>query len=175
MLGGNTHPTTITLRRRMMSNLFEAIAPTLATALAGPLAGMATGFISKFFNVSPNTIQEVISNADPVKLKELEYAFKQHLEDNQISIQLAQIDVNKTEATSSNLFVSGWRPSVGWVCVFGLIYSFILQPIISWYSTAHGYVSPPALDLSTLITILGGLLGIGTLRTVEKINGVAAK
>lgn len=88
---------------------------------------------------------------------------------------IAQTDINKVEAASASVFVSGWRPAVGWVCVFGLVYTFIVQPLLSWYSDWQHIHIPPVLDMGTLITLLGGMLGIGSLRTYEKINGVAAK
>ena len=85
----------------------------------------------------------------------------------------AQIEVNKEEAASTSLFVSGWRPAVGWTCVAGLGYSFFGLPLLSWGSTNFGWVIPPALDMSTLLTLLLGMLGLGGLRTKEKIEGVA--
>ena len=86
-----------------------------------------------------------------------------------------QLEVDKVEAANTSLFVSGWRPFVGWVCGFGLVYAFIGQPLLSWASTNFHFAIPPSLDVGTLLTILGGMLGLGGLRTVEKINGVAAK
>lgn len=88
---------------------------------------------------------------------------------------VAQLEINKAEASNPSLFVSGWRPFVGWVCGLGLVYSFIAQPLLSWGSINFHFNVPPSLDLGTLLTILGGLLGLGGLRTVEKINNVAAK
>lgn len=87
---------------------------------------------------------------------------------------MAQIDVNKVEAANASLFVSGWRPAVGWTCVLGLVYSFLMQPLLEWASPGLGLVTmPPKLDMGTLITLLGGMLGIGGLRTVEKLKGVS--
>lgn len=86
-----------------------------------------------------------------------------------------QLEINKAEATNPSVFVSGWRPFVGWVCGFGLVYSFIGQPILAWASVNFNFTIPPTLDLGTLLTILGGMLGLGGLRTVEKVNGVARK
>lgn len=85
-----------------------------------------------------------------------------------------QIEVNKVEAASTNLFIGGWRPAVGWTCVFGLGYSFIGQPLLTWASVNFMWQAPPELDLGTLITLLFGMLGLGSLRTVEKKAGVAA-
>jgi hypothetical protein len=84
-----------------------------------------------------------------------------------------QIDVNKIEAASTSFFVAGWRPAVGWTCVAGLGYSFFGLPILSWGSVNFGWVIPPALDMGTLLTLLLGMLGLGGLRTKEKIEGVA--
>jgi len=85
-----------------------------------------------------------------------------------------QLEINKVEAANPSVFVSGWRPFVGWVCGFGLVYSFIAQPLLAWGSVNWSFVIPPTLDLGTLLTILGGMLGLGSLRTVEKVKGVAA-
>lgn len=92
---------------------------------------------------------------------------------NETSLALAQIEVNKTEAASANLFASSWRPAVGWCCVIGLFYTFLAQPLLAWYSLSHTIAVPPALDMGTLLTLLGGMLGFGVLRTSEKIKGVS--
>jgi len=86
-----------------------------------------------------------------------------------------QLEINKAEATNPSVFVSGWRPFVGWVCGFGLVYSFIGQPLLAWASLSFHFAIPPTLDLGTLLTILGGMLGLGSLRTLEKVNGVERK
>jgi len=86
-----------------------------------------------------------------------------------------QIEVNKAEATNSSIFVSGWRPGVGWTCVFGLAYSFVAQPLLAWGSNIWVIPVPPELDMGTLITLLGGMLGLGGLRTYEKTQGIANK
>lgn len=91
----------------------------------------------------------------------------------------AQIDVNAAEATNPSLFVSGWRPAVGWICAIGCAYGFLFQPFLAWVVLLFGAMihaalpAPPALDMDTLLTLLGGLLGIGGLRTIEKVKGVA--
>lgn len=95
--------------------------------------------------------------------------------ETQVQLAKAQTDINQEEAKNPSLFVSGWRPAVGWTCVLGLIYTFIVQPLLSWYSANGKFSAPPALDMGTLLMLLGGMLGLGGMRTVEKINGVAAK
>jgi len=92
--------------------------------------------------------------------------------DNQLQRDLAQIAVNQEEAKSESLFKSGWRPAVGWVCVIGLLYTYLAQPLLAWASATKGVASPPTLDLGDLIILLGGMLGLGTLRTAEKVKGV---
>lgn len=85
-----------------------------------------------------------------------------------------QQDINRAEAQHRSIFVAGWRPAVGWVCVAGLAYDFLLRPLLGWVAAnVVGWSAPPPLDMTTLLTLLGGLLGLGTLRSVEKIRGVA--
>ena len=80
---------------------------------------------------------------------------------------LAQIEVNKVEAQHDSMFVAGWRPAVGWVCATSLAYSYILSPILAiWFEI-------PTLELGPLMTLLTGMLGMGGLRTYEKLKGVA--
>lgn len=87
---------------------------------------------------------------------------------------MGQLEINKTEAASSSIFVAGWRPASGWICNVGLAYTFMLQPILSWASTIVHIPVPPAIDTNTLMILLGSLLGIGSLRTIDKVKGVAS-
>ena len=87
-----------------------------------------------------------------------------------------QLAVNQAEAASGSLFVAGWRPAIGWICAVGLFYDFLLQPLLPWLiSLVIGKpvsVLPP-LAGETLMTLLFGMLGLGGLRTVEKVKGKA--
>ena len=89
-------------------------------------------------------------------------------------LSLAQIEVNKAEAQSGSLFKGGWRPAVGWVCAIAFLYHFLLKDIIIFVCAFAGVDVPelPEFDMSTLLTVLGGMLGIGTLRTYEKQKGI---
>jgi hypothetical protein len=93
----------------------------------------------------------------------------------ELQISLGQIAINQEEAKSHSLYKSGWRPAVGWVCVFGLAYSFLLQPLLAWVSTIFTTPVPPVLDLGALITLLGGMLGLSINRTFEKVKKVHRK
>ena len=88
--------------------------------------------------------------------------------------QLAQMAINKEEASSGSLFKGGWRPCIGWICGIAFGYHFVLQPVIIFVVTLVGIEIPelPEFDMSTLLTVLGGMLGIGGLRTYEKQKGL---
>ena len=86
----------------------------------------------------------------------------------------AQIEVNKVEAAHKNMFVSGWRPFVGWCCAAALAYHFIFQPILVFVLSLSGItITLPEFDMNSLMTVLLGMLGLGGMRSLEKINGVA--
>jgi len=90
-------------------------------------------------------------------------------------IALAQIEVNKAEAASGSVFKGGWRPFIGWVCGAAFAYHFVLQPVIVFVVATAGVTVPPLpeFDMNSLLTVLGGLLGLGSLRTFEKYKGVS--
>ena len=89
-------------------------------------------------------------------------------------LAMAQIEVNKAEAASGSLFKGGWRPAVGWVCAIAFAYHFILKDLIIFGASFAGAELPelPEFDMGTLLTVLGGMLGIGGLRTYEKQKGL---
>tara|TARA_B100000287_G_scaffold428590_1_gene480259 strand:+ start:804 stop:1199 length:396 start_codon:yes stop_codon:yes gene_type:complete len=87
---------------------------------------------------------------------------------------LAQLEINKAEAASGSIFKGGWRPFIGWVCGVAFAYHFILQPILIFILATFSVSLPnlPEFDMSTLLPVLGGMLGIGGLRTYEKQKGL---
>ncbi len=133
----------------------------------GALASAASGIVDKFF---PDKTQREKDEA----AREMQRIM------NDYNLQSAQTDINKIEAASTNWFVAGWRPAVGWVCALGLLYQFLLMPVLNGVITALiailGHPAIPAvfvtLDSATLLTCLSGLTGLATLRTVEKHQGV---
>lgn len=86
-------------------------------------------------------------------------------------INKAQMEVNKVEAGHNSIFVSGWRPFTGWICATALGYHFILQPLLAFVLYANGVeIVLPVFDMGTLTTILLGMLGLGGMRSLEKVQ-----
>jgi len=85
-----------------------------------------------------------------------------------------QIDINKEEAKSRNIFIAGWRPFVGWTCGLALFWHFLGLPvtlfITGWFNLQHPPL--PEFDMQSLMTVLLGMLGLGGMRTFEKFKGV---
>ena len=112
--------------------------------------------------------------AAEAKFKIIELAQKGELAylDADLKLALGQLEINKVEA-GTDLFRGGWRPFVGWVSALGLAMQFIVSPILTWVGMLAGHnIAFPALDISVLMTLLFGMLGLGTLRTQEKLKGV---
>lgn len=93
----------------------------------------------------------------------------------ELEIVKGQMAINAEEAKSSNTFVSGWRPAVGWVCVVAYAFNYLVLPFVNWLSLWIDKTAPSivALETGELTTLLFGMLGIGTLRTYEKVKQVA--
>jgi len=101
--------------------------------------------------------------------KDLKIKLSHELEKEIISLNKAQLEVNKVEAKHSNIFVSGWRPAIGWICGFSIGYHFILEPIIQYILIVNAIqFETPEFDFSQLSTIVMAMLGMSTLRTYEK-------
>jgi len=85
-----------------------------------------------------------------------------------------QLEINKAEAQSRNIFIAGWRPFVGWTCGLALFAHFLLFPTADVVTAYLGYapVQYPAFDMDTLMTVLLGMLGLGGMRSFEKMKGI---
>ena len=88
---------------------------------------------------------------------------------------LVQGEINKVEAAHKSVFVAGWRPFIGWVCELALFHNFITRDLMVWGLALTGgdVPPPPPLHLDVLTTILYALLGLGSMRTFEKVQGRA--
>ena len=110
---------------------------------------------------------------DPTEAAKAKLSLAKMEQDGELAAMTAQTDINKVEAANGSLFVAGARPFIIWVCGLGFAMQFIVSPMLTWGSTLLGKpVNLPPLDMGTLMTMLGGLLGLGAMRTVEKLNGV---
>jgi len=137
--------------------------------LIGPLLEIGKTLINRFF---PDPAQAAAAQFELLKMAQTG-ELAQLASDTELA--KAQLLVNQVEAGSSNFWVAGWRPAVGWVSVAGLGYTYMLQPLLPWIATVAGLDVPPlpSLDTNVLMTLLFGILGIGAYRSVEKIKGVA--
>lgn len=161
------------------ADILKTVAPALATAIGGPLAGAAVSFLASKLGVDPAVVEQTVAGmgpADLVKLKQMDLDFKIEMAKIGISLDLAQIGVNTEEAKSTDLFVAGGRPFILWVCGIAFAYVAIVEPLARFVAQVgfqyHGAF--PAIDTTLTLQVLGGLLGLGSLRTVEKLKGVAS-
>ena len=123
---------------------------SILTSLIGPV----TGLLDKFIEDKDQ------KNAIAFELATMAERHAQEL-------AKGQLQVNRVEAAHKSLFVSGWRPAIGWICGLSLFYSTILSPILGIWFTV------PPVDSSLLTTVLMGMLGLCAMRTVEKTKAVA--
>jgi len=160
----------------------------ISDLVAGGAAGLFTGIgtfakdireaITGKSIISPDKQAELLLQAQA-----LEAAGEKAKMDYDQAITTAQTAINALEAQNKSLFVSGWRPAVGWVCVCGLVYAFLFKPLFPWgmaviYNMAGVAPVVPALPdipMGDLLVLLGGMLGLGAMRSVDKYNGVASK
>ena len=86
---------------------------------------------------------------------------------------MGQMEINKTEAQHASLFVAGWRPAVGWVCALAMLFNFLLIPFINLGLDVGGLdIQLDLIDMETMMPVLFGMLGLGGMRTAEKIKKV---
>ena len=113
---------------------------------------------------------------DPVQAADAKLKLLELQQSGELATMTAQTDINKVEAANNSIFVSGWRPFIGWVCGFALAYQYLAKPLFTWVLPLAGYTMPPMPGLDdNLWQLMMGMLGMGGLRTLEKMNGVASK
>ena len=126
-------------------------------ALIGPVSGLLDKFVED--KDQKNALAHEIATMSEKHVQQL---------------AMSQIEVNKAEAASGSLFKGGWRPFIGWVCGIAFAYHFIIQPVLIFGTAAAGISMPPLpqFDMSSLMPVLLGMLGLGGLRTYEKKTGI---
>jgi hypothetical protein len=126
-------------------------------SLIGPVAGLLDKFIED--KDQKNALAHQIATMSERHAQEL---------------AKGQLEVNKAEAASASLFVAGWRPAVGWVCVLGMASNFVLIPMVNFIlALAESTITVPLIDTSTMMPVLLGMLGLGAMRSAEKIKKVS--
>jgi len=109
---------------------------------------------------------------DKEKRAAAEREIEAKLTESLANIDLAQLAINKEDA-KGNWFQSGWRPFIGWACGFALAYTYVMQPILTFGLAQAGYlIDLPAVNLGEMMPVLMGMLGLGGLRTFEKVKGI---
>jgi hypothetical protein len=95
--------------------------------------------------------------------------------DADVKLAVGQMEINREEAKDPSLFKSGWRPAVGWLCVAGFAYMAVIRPIVPWLVQVAGLDVPPlpAIDTAEIGALLFGMLGLGGMRSAERMKGKA--
>lgn len=121
--------------------------------------------------VGARLLDKVIPDKDA--REKAQFELMRAAQDQDFQLALQQIKVNEAEAQHSSIFVAGWRPAIGWVCVAGLSYNFLFYPLLTWLIAVQGLeIKPPSLLSDHLMELVLGMLGLGALRSFEKIKGV---
>lgn len=140
------------------------------------MSALAVPIISDLIREVGQTVREFIPDADKkadLQLKLAELADAAEAREN--ALILGQLDINLEEAKNSNIFVAGWRPAIGWTGAVALGHTWVLAPILQWvFRIGHIDLPMPALSPDAIYPIIIGMLGLGTMRTVEKMTGTTA-
>ena len=135
---------------------------------------MITGIIEAGLKILDKVLPDPAAKAEAqYRLLQLQQSGELAELEANVKLALGQQAVNAAEAQNPNLFVSGWRPSAGWIASAGLGYEFLGHPLLAWLSPLANLPAPPSIETGDLLTLLFGMLGLGTLRTVEKLQGKA--
>jgi hypothetical protein len=135
---------------------------------------MALDAVTALFEVGSKVLDRVLP--DPAQQAAAKLELMKLQQNGELAQITGQMDINKVEAASSSLFVSGWRPSIGWVCGAGFAVQFVIGPLAEWGAALAGHpVKFPQMDTGTMMPLLLGMLGLGGLRTAEKLADKAAK
>lgn len=140
------------------------------------MAALVTSLLSGGLLTGISTLINTIKGRSPedaAKLAELAAKYQSDILSADVAAQQAQTDVDKVEAANGSVFVAGWRPFIGWVCGASFAVNFAVGPIGTWIAAlANHPVAFPVLNMSDMLPVLLGMLGLGGMRSWEKVNGV---
>jgi hypothetical protein len=126
--------------------------------LLAPLLEVGKGIIDRLF-------------PDPEKKAAAELELLRMTQDGDLKQILGQLQINAAEAAHPSVWVAGWRPFFGWIGGAGFAYATIIQSLLSWVADIKGWPRPPEINIDLLWVVVTGLLGIATLRSVDKRKG----
>jgi len=130
-------------------------------------------FIAPIFEIGKTLLDRFVP--DPAAKAAAEMELVKMAADGELKQVIAQLEINAREAANPSVFVSGGRPLFMWIGGFGFGYATIIQPVLTWVARVKGWPEPPDVNIDLLWVVITGLLGIGGLRSVEKVKGVATK
>ena len=135
---------------------------------------MALDPVSTLLEIGGKVLDRVLP--DPAQQAAAKLELMKLQQNGELTQIAGQMEINKVEAASSSIFVSGWRPAIGWICGAGFAVQFVIGPLAEWGSALAGHpVKFPQMDTGTMMPLLLGMLGLGGLRTAEKLADKAAK
>jgi len=135
---------------------------------------MALDPISALLDVGSKVIDRVWP--DPAQAASAKLELMKLQQSGELALIAGQMDINKVEAANPSVFVSGWRPAIGWVCGAGFAVQVVVGPLAEWGSALYGHpVKFPQMDTGTMMPLLLGMLGLGGLRTAEKLADKASR
>ena len=166
-----------------MSNWIEVL-PAIGSFLGGPaggLVGSGIEWLASKFGASEKTVDSIkqtlsgMTAEQLLEAKKIDIEFQKFCMENDIKLQLAQIGVNENEAKSTSIFVSGWRPAVGWIGALALAYSSIFEPLLRFITqVGFSYTGTfPAINSDLTMQVLLGILGLGAMRSFDKKQGTS--
>lgn len=157
--------------------------PLLGGAVGGPAGAVAGKALAAALGLSSNATPEQTASAlgnvngeQLVAMRALETDLAKAQLTAESTRDAGQVELLKIDGEKGSFFQKGWRPASGWLCVFGLGYTFLLRPLLPWILIVCGMQNVstlPPIDTMELVVMLGGMLGLGGLRTFERINGKA--
>jgi hypothetical protein len=126
--------------------------------------------IGSIFEIGKTLLDRFVP--DPAQKAQAEMELVRMAADGELKQIIAQLEINAREATHQSIWVAGWRPFFGWAGGAGFVYATIVQPLLAWVAAVKGWPDPPVLNIDLLWVVITGLLGIGGLRTLEKVKRV---
>ena len=132
---------------------------------------MISALVSSILPVASEVIDRLVPDKNAAAKAKTE--MQKALVDAETAGVLGNLEINKIEAASRSVWVSGWRPFIGWSCGFAMLYAYVAQPILTFGLTQAGYlIDLPRVELGEMMPVLLGMLGLGGMRSFEKLKGL---